>query len=67
MTTFADRIIAFNKQLDFHGSLPDDIRIMNPYKENPLALICSSAFYKKYYNDNEPRHLILGINPGRVG
>ncbi|NRF39879.1 uracil-DNA glycosylase family protein [Pedobacter foliorum] len=67
MTTFADRIIEFNKQLDFSGSLPNNIRIMNPYKENPLALACSSTFYKKYYNDNEPRHLILGINPGRFG
>jgi len=67
MTTFADRIIEFNKQLDFHGLLPHNIRIMNPYRENPLALTCSSAFYKKYYNDNNPRHLILGINPGRFG
>jgi hypothetical protein len=25
------------------------------------------TFYHKYYNDNEQRHLILGINPGRFG
>ncbi len=25
------------------------------------------VFYHKYYNDNEPRSLILGINPGRFG
>jgi hypothetical protein len=24
-------------------------------------------FYTKFYNDNNPRHLILGINPGRFG
>ncbi len=26
-----------------------------------------TAFYTKYYNDNDQRHLILGINPGRFG
>lgn len=65
--TFADRIIAFNKQLSFKGSLPNGIQLMNPYKESALALTSSSAFYQKFYNDNDPRHLILGINPGRFG
>ncbi len=66
MKTFADRIIAFNKQLEFNETLPHGISVMNPFKDkNVLAL--SSAFYKKYYNDNCSRHLILGINPGRFG
>jgi hypothetical protein len=30
--TFADKIIQFNKQLDFDGTLPAGIRIMNPFK-----------------------------------
>jgi hypothetical protein len=67
MSTFADKVIAFNKALAFHGRLPAGIRIMNPFKENDHALVLSSAFYKKYYNDNNQRHLILGINPGRFG
>lgn len=67
MTTFAERIIAFNTQLDFKESLPAGIRIMNPFKESALVLACSSAFYTKYYGDNHSRHLILGINPGRFG
>ncbi len=67
METLADRIIAFNTGLDFQGALPDGIHIMNPFKESPAALTASSAFYRKYYNDNHPRHLILGINPGRFG
>ncbi len=28
---------------------------------------CSIEFYTKYYSDDKPRHLILGINPGRFG
>lgn len=65
--TFANRVIAFNKSLDLHIELPDGIRVMNPFRENPLALEASSRFYKKFYSDNRPRRLILGINPGRFG
>jgi len=67
VTTLADKIIAFNRQLDFAGPLPDGIRLMNPFRENPDILPLSSAFYRKYYNDNRKRYLILGINPGRFG
>ncbi|HZY35361.1 MAG TPA: uracil-DNA glycosylase family protein [Mucilaginibacter sp.] len=65
--TFADKVIQFNKQLDFDGALPDGIRIMNPFKENAQVNIIMEQFYKKYYDDNYSRHLILGINPGRFG
>ena len=67
MPTFADKVIEFNKELQFHGQLPEGIHIMNPFQENPEVLEISSAFYRKYYSDNHPRHLILGINPGRFG
>jgi hypothetical protein len=67
METFADKIIAFNKSLDFIGELPIGINIMNPFRENKEIIPISSAFYKKFYNDNSNRHLILGINPGRFG
>ena len=65
--TFADRVNAFNRTLSFTGNLPEGIRIMNPFKENPQVLAISSAFYKKYYDDRQKRRLILGINPGRHG
>lgn len=66
--TFAGKVIRFNKQLQYTGApLPAGIRVMNPFIKNPEALKVSSAFYKKYYNDTQPRHLILGINPGRFG
>ncbi len=62
-----DRIKAFNCSLHFDGFLPEGIRIMNPFKENPEALRASGHFYDKFYNDNMPRYLLLGINPGRFG
>ena len=67
MKTFADKIIEFNTSLGFTGSLPVGINLMNPFKENEESLIVSSHFYQKYYNDSFPRHLIMGINPGRFG
>ncbi|WP_152270672.1 uracil-DNA glycosylase family protein [Agriterribacter humi] len=67
MTTFAGKVITFNKSLRFTGKLPPGIRVMNPFRENKNSLIVSSAFYKKYYSDNNRRHIILGINPGRFG
>lgn len=67
MKTFANKIIEFNKSLEFKGKLPEGIRIMNPFQENENTISISTSFYKKYYNDNNSRHLILGINPGRFG
>lgn len=66
--TFGDRVIRFNKQLDYTGApLPGGIRIMNPFREHPETMSIVEAFYHKYYNSNNKRHLILGINPGRFG
>jgi len=66
--SFADQIIRFNEQLVYTGDpLPQGIRIMNPFRESDQAMTISDAFYRKYYNDGNKRHLILGINPGRFG
>ncbi|NCI48249.1 uracil-DNA glycosylase family protein [Sediminibacterium soli] len=65
--TFADRVITFNNTIRFTGELPKGIRIMNPFRENKGIREIAAGFYKKYYDDNRPRHLVLGINPGRFG
>lgn len=66
--TFADQVLGFNSTLEFTGGdLPAGIRVMNPFKEFPHVTEITTAFYKKYYDDNNPRHIILGINPGRFG
>lgn len=64
---FADKVIQFFKDLDFKGSLPDGISVMNPFRDNPEILPVISKFYTKFYSDNNARHLVLGINPGRFG
>lgn len=67
MTTFADRINNFNASLKFNQNLPDGLAVMNPFTENCWAVPASQAFYRKYYDDNNIRCIILGINPGRFG
>src|SRR6476620_114787 len=66
--TFADKAIQFNRELNYKGKpLPSGIRIMNPFKEFPDTMKIVEKFYRKYYNDQNSRHLILGINPSRLG
>lgn len=58
----------FHRQLHYTGKpLPRGIRVMNPFRENPFALRLLQTFCDKYLNDEHPRHIILGINPGRFG
>jgi hypothetical protein len=47
-------------------SLPPGVRMLHPYR-NPATWEVVTAFYHQFYADSGPRHLILGINPGRLG
>jgi hypothetical protein len=63
----SEKILEFMKNVAFTEELPLGIKIMNPIREHPgIEEICQT-FYTKYYSDNKPRSLILGINPGRLG
>jgi len=63
---FAEHILSFITDLRFPIALPAGIEVMNPFADNDTMEICEK-FYKKYYSDNNSRHMILGINPGRFG
>ncbi len=68
--TFAEKILQFNSSLSLdNNSLPEGINVMNPFRDENSDLInkLTSLFYHKYYDDDDPRKLILGINPGRLG
>ena len=64
--TFADNILAFISKLQFPVALPDGIEVMTPF-DNTATMEACHSFYKKYYNDNGQRRMIIGINPGRFG
>lgn len=66
--TFAEKAIQFNREITYTGkSLPPGIRIMNPFQEFAGTMDIVESFYHKYYNDYNSRHIILGINPSRLG
>jgi len=63
---FAENILSFISELQFPVTLPAGIEVMTPFNNATTMQACSS-FYKKYYNDNQLRRMIIGINPGRFG
>lgn len=65
--TFGQKVIEFNRSLDFDSPLPAGVGILNPFRESDFANSACDAFYNKYYNDQNERRIILGINPGRFG
>src|SRR4051812_42432700 len=54
----------FNLQLPI--DLPPQVEVMHPFSNVETARTVR-VFYEKYYNDNNPRYCIIGINPGRFG
>jgi uracil DNA glycosylase superfamily protein len=54
----------FSLQLPF--KLPKDVEVLDAHQREDVQHACIS-FYKKYYDNNHKRHLLLGINPGRFG
>jgi|SRR5690554_561033 len=65
--TFAQKVIEFNRNLHYSGSLPDGFQVLNPYLDNPETMEVMQQFYHKYYNDTHKRKFIIGINPSRNG
>ncbi|RFM27790.1 uracil-DNA glycosylase family protein [Deminuibacter soli] len=63
---FATRVNNFNKQLTLNVALPDNIAVLNPFKDAD-TFKTAAGFYNKFYHDHNRRKLILGINPGRLG
>ncbi len=61
-----DDLFRFFKNLKPPEDLPNDVEWLYPQKD-PYVLSIWKAFLDKFYKDNDPRILMLGINPGRFG
>jgi Domain of unknown function (DUF4918) len=61
-----ENILAFLRQLHIEARIPKGIEVLSPYSNSETFGLCEK-FYQKYYNDEQPRYLMLGINPGRFG
>lgn len=69
--TFGQKVIEFLEQLRLDVRLPEDIMVLDPFTSQHEGAAdiwrIIRTFYGKYYNDNAPRQMIIGINPGRLG
>jgi len=65
MKTFGDNVLAFYNNLSA-PVVPDGVEVLYPQLDKE-ARKTMSAFYKKFYNDNNDRTFLIGINPGRFG
>ena len=65
--TFGEKVIDFNRSLQYSVELPENFRVINPYLDNPETLDVMQQFYQKFYNDANSRKFIVGINPSRHG
>src|ERR1700750_535838 len=63
---FSDKIPDFLFHLKISFILPKYVEVLDAYQREDVQQACT-LFYNKYYNDNNERHLLLGINPGRFG
>lgn len=65
--TFGEKVIDFNRNLQYSEELPENFRVINPYLDNPETINVMEQFYQKFYNDTNSRKFIVGINPSRHG
>jgi hypothetical protein len=66
MRTWAQNLFAFYNDLQPPQNIPADFEWLYP-QQSPEVMKVLAAFLHKYFNDTAPRHLMLGINPGRFG
>lgn len=64
--TFADTILSILSSLRIGKTLPEGVQILNPYRDAAVMEICQT-FYHRFFNDNNKRRILIGINPGRFG
>jgi len=65
-STVAIQLINFYKALKMPEKLPPGVGVLFPQERKEVMQV-TKTFFEKYYNDNIPRRLLFGINPGRFG
>ncbi|NWG29664.1 MAG: DUF4918 family protein [Ignavibacteriaceae bacterium] len=64
--SFSDKAIDYFCKLKLPKATSGSIKIINPYESAGTKSIIRK-FYSKFYNDDDDRIFIIGINPGRFG
>lgn len=68
--TLADRLLKLVTSVSLDGiALPKGVQVLDPLRGDNSAEVerIVRDFHRKYFNDDRPRKLMLGINPGRLG
>jgi len=66
MQELSEKMTRFYKSLRPPKNLPEGIEILFPQKDKQVIELVEK-FFQKYYSNDHPRRLMLGINPGRFG
>jgi len=66
MNTWAEHLLSFYSNLKPPKQLPNNVGWLFPQKDAAVMELFSQ-FVNKYFNDENPRRIFLGINPGRFG
>lgn len=64
--TWAEELFSYYGALKPDIDLPNGVEWLYPQQHTEVLQVLQT-FLLKYYNDKEPRTLMLGINPGRFG
>jgi len=64
--TFGDKILRFYIDLIPPKLLESTVNIMLPFDDEEIKKV-NRRFYSKYFNNNNKRFFLIGINPGRFG
>jgi Domain of unknown function (DUF4918) len=65
---FSEKILAHFDRLSVHlPTIPAGVEWLLPFQDQEGSYAIFQTFLQKYYADETPRRLILGINPGRFG
>lgn len=68
--TFAQKVLQFDNNLSkISLDLPNGFKVINPFNGESKEQVrrITTAFYEKFYNDNNKRRIILGSSPARRG
>lgn len=65
-SSFASGVLEFYSRLDLPQNLPQGVETLYPFSDETVWQL-NKTFYHRFYNDQNPRSFLIGINPGRLG
>ncbi len=65
MSTFGQQVINYYRELR-PPSVPAEVEVLYPL-EDPEVMRVISSFYNRFFDDQDTRTFLIGINPGRHG